>query len=350
MQTKKKVWLKDSWRICLDDMEKEFEIYKLLEEKKVRNIAPMVCGGDVAGQMTITQKYAGATWCSGKVDLLSHHHYRLVLGIIGRPLNDFKSTKEMVRAVHHAFLAHWEAYSLANILHRDISGGNILIVEDGDTTRGILIDWDLSKKMKVRAEAGGNWWIGTWQFVSARILRNRFKLHEYQDDMESFLHVLTYHSLRYRPRTLISYYSEMYDVFEASKERGAGNKVLGGKGKLHFFAYSLLQSHEFMKTLPSPLVELIREVRKPFHYFYADRGALEEEVMFRKVAAVEQVRSAHFFFDIWEKHLASDAWPMDDKSEDQLGPPPSTSHSRGEKRKAESSIQQAGPKARKLDQ
>ncbi|TFY71106.1 hypothetical protein EVG20_g1881, partial [Dentipellis fragilis] len=43
MQTKKKVWLKDSWRICLDDMEKEFEIYKLLEEKKVRNIAPMVC-------------------------------------------------------------------------------------------------------------------------------------------------------------------------------------------------------------------------------------------------------------------------------------------------------------------
>jgi RIO-like serine/threonine protein kinase len=41
--------------------------------------------------------------------------------------------------------AHKEAFEKARILHRDISVGNILITEDG---RGILIDWDLCKRVK----------------------------------------------------------------------------------------------------------------------------------------------------------------------------------------------------------
>ncbi|TFY69132.1 hypothetical protein EVG20_g3282 [Dentipellis fragilis] len=204
-------------------------LWSLGGRRSVRNIAPLVCGGDVAGQMTVTQNFAGAAWRSGK---LPHQHNWLALGIIGRPLKDFKSTKEMVRAVYHAFIAHWDAYSLADVLHCDISGGNILIVDDGDTTRGILIDWDLSKKTKkVRAEARSNWWIGTWQFISAAILRNRFKVHEYQDDMESFLHVVTYHSLRYRPYPLISYHSGMHEMFEAAQECHVDDAILGGQGK-----------------------------------------------------------------------------------------------------------------------
>ena len=38
--------------------------------------------------------------------------------------------------------AHISAYENAQILHRDVSAGNILITDDGS---GILIDWDLSK-------------------------------------------------------------------------------------------------------------------------------------------------------------------------------------------------------------
>ena len=33
---------------------------------------------------------------------------------------------------------------MANILHRDISAGNIMITEEG---RGLLVDWDLSKSL-----------------------------------------------------------------------------------------------------------------------------------------------------------------------------------------------------------
>ena len=42
-------------------------------------------------------------------------------------------------------IAHTDAYNKTRILHRDISTGNILIAGDG---AGILIDWDLSKKVK----------------------------------------------------------------------------------------------------------------------------------------------------------------------------------------------------------
>ena len=41
--------------------------------------------------------------------------------------------------------AHKEAFEKAGILHRDISVGNILITPDG---RGLLIDWELCKRVK----------------------------------------------------------------------------------------------------------------------------------------------------------------------------------------------------------
>jgi RIO-like serine/threonine protein kinase len=47
-------------------------------------------------------------------------------------------------------MAHTDAYNKTQILHRDVSAGNILITEEG---KGILIDWDLSKKVKDDADA-----------------------------------------------------------------------------------------------------------------------------------------------------------------------------------------------------
>jgi RIO-like serine/threonine protein kinase len=46
-------------------------------------------------------------------------------------------------------VAHTAAYNKARILHRDVSAGNILITDQGG---GILIDWDLSKKVKEYAD------------------------------------------------------------------------------------------------------------------------------------------------------------------------------------------------------
>ena len=47
-------------------------------------------------------------------------------------------------------LAHRHAHDKANILHGDISTGNVVIAEEG---RGLLVDFDLSKFLD--ADAGG---------------------------------------------------------------------------------------------------------------------------------------------------------------------------------------------------
>ena len=50
------------------------------------------------------------------------------------------------------FLAHDAAYYDANILHRDISAGNIMISEGGG---GFLIDWDMCVRVEEGAEPSG---------------------------------------------------------------------------------------------------------------------------------------------------------------------------------------------------
>lgn len=41
--------------------------------------------------------------------------------------------------------AHQQAWELAGVLHRDVSSGNILILDDGEACVGILNDWDMCK-------------------------------------------------------------------------------------------------------------------------------------------------------------------------------------------------------------
>jgi len=120
-------------------------------------------------------------------------------------------------------LAHKYAYEDVGILHRDISVGNILITTAG----GLLIDWDLCKHVRDLTKAARQsertvsffhgdcayvviYFIfsvlqGTWQFIAARLLLDSTTTtHNLADDLESFLHVLTWMALRYTPHALDS--------------------------------------------------------------------------------------------------------------------------------------------------
>ncbi|KAH8984958.1 hypothetical protein EDB92DRAFT_1766970, partial [Lactarius akahatsu] len=97
---------------------------------------------------------------------------------------------------------HTEAYEWVKILHRDVSAGNILITEDGS---GILIDWDLSKK------------VGTWQFMSiARLQDSSTRLHEVSDDLESFFWVLLYLVVKCKSVGKINLSQNMQSIFDQS--------------------------------------------------------------------------------------------------------------------------------------
>ncbi|EMD37068.1 hypothetical protein CERSUDRAFT_114960, partial [Gelatoporia subvermispora B] len=73
------------------------------------------------------------------------YHMRFATKCVGRPLSTFTSTKEMVTAIKDAVIGHQNAWN-AGVLHRDISAGNVLIVEDhvGKPFKGFLSDFDHS--------------------------------------------------------------------------------------------------------------------------------------------------------------------------------------------------------------
>jgi hypothetical protein len=117
-------------------------------------------------------------------------------------------------AITHRCLAHQDAYK-ANILHRDISPGNIIIDSFG---KGWLIDWDLSKPLTLSVETPrratrtvSNDYLllvmikanpeygpqGTWQFMSARLIGQQDGPHEFVDDLESSIYVLLWATLMY---------------------------------------------------------------------------------------------------------------------------------------------------------
>lgn len=102
---KRKVFLKDSWQVDMPDIEKEGATYQLLHEKKVRNIAPCSAAGDIEDHATLTHTFQDELWaCKPTKLLIPHHHYCLVLDIIGQCLTDFSSSLEMLRCVRDALI------------------------------------------------------------------------------------------------------------------------------------------------------------------------------------------------------------------------------------------------------
>ncbi|KAI0315902.1 kinase-like domain-containing protein, partial [Amylostereum chailletii] len=192
------VWIKDSWRLNKSYVRKEADVYRLLMEAEVPHVASMVCGGDVDAQETQSQNFVKAPWaCETDEVRQSKIHHRVVLSTIGRPLKKFTSTRELTTATRDAIEAHSVVFTKLNILHGNISAGNILITQDG---RGMLIDWDLAIDL---AQESRSALAGTWQFISAALFDGKgTKPHSLQDDLESFVHVFVYHIVRYRPTSV----------------------------------------------------------------------------------------------------------------------------------------------------
>ncbi|KAF8502325.1 hypothetical protein F5888DRAFT_1871862 [Russula emetica] len=197
------VLVKDSWRVLLKDIKPEGELYDLLHWGKVDNIPSCLSAGDVGADIyhqTQTHKVGNDM----NYKLTPHRHYRIVLGTIGRKLEEFKCTREFVNAMYAALKAHKAAHDIG-ILHRDISPGNILIACDDELDHndpheskiqgGLLIDWDLSKVIDRDDEHSGSTArqqtrTGTWQFMAAELIERPKIRHTFSHDLESFFWVL----------------------------------------------------------------------------------------------------------------------------------------------------------------
>ncbi|KAG2030244.1 hypothetical protein BDR03DRAFT_878788, partial [Suillus americanus] len=182
------VMFKDSWRVSLPDVLPEGETYKLLNDANVRNVATCIACHDVPSlpqQHAQTFKFSNASWALSHGALTPHIHYRLVLNLVGKPLVLFTSSRQVVKAVRDALIAHEDACNKVGVLHRDLSPGNIVM----DGAIGILIDWDLAKLLRIQGPRQTTR-TGTWQFMSAKLVENKHATHTIEDDLESSFYVI----------------------------------------------------------------------------------------------------------------------------------------------------------------
>ena len=103
------MFLKDSWRVEVEDLSDEDSIYAKLKEGNVPFIPEVLCAGDVSVdgevQRTCTEQIARDTEASWKVDSSrsrSHVHHRL-LQELAYPLSTSANSEEYVRAFRDAF-------------------------------------------------------------------------------------------------------------------------------------------------------------------------------------------------------------------------------------------------------
>ncbi|KAM5541094.1 hypothetical protein V8D89_005227 [Ganoderma adspersum] len=250
------VWLKDAWRTAHILTGTEGDVLQTLNDAGVQNIPTLLCHGDVHDQSTVTGEWweraqsltslpspscmsssapssctlAGSTSPSSKKrkrveddaedptlrsqadgPLRQHKHYRIVVAEVALPLDRFRNGRQLASIVLDAMQAHCQAATNPKtlVLHRDISGGNILIYprvtrnEDGTHAmvwRGILSDWELSRPVDddhSPSKATQAEQMGTYQFMSVNLLSHPSKPVKISDELESFFHVLVYYSIRH---------------------------------------------------------------------------------------------------------------------------------------------------------
>ncbi|KAM5544092.1 hypothetical protein V8D89_002278 [Ganoderma adspersum] len=155
-------------------------------------------------------------------------HVRLVVAEVGRPVTRFRNTKELVMAFRDAIIGHRDAMARGGILHRDISAGNILIVDDPalqDQFCGFIHDFDYSSMTRsvprddilcLSATEVNELLLaddiygfltqrtGTWFYMAIPLLptNSSRRVHAIRHDLESFFWVLLWVVLRHTNYTL----------------------------------------------------------------------------------------------------------------------------------------------------
>ncbi|KAF7439765.1 hypothetical protein PC9H_000101 [Pleurotus ostreatus] len=211
------MFLKEQWRSTA--LRQEIDILRDLNDKGVEHVPTLICGGVLPGQVTQTGLYA--TGRSGEKEIAERAHVRFVVLEVGRPLERFSSSKEMFKAVYDAFQGI-QAFEKCNLLHRDVSGGNILLLSNG----GLLIDWDMAAKADGEEHGTTS---GTWDFMSIDLLGSTGLPHKVSDDLESFLWVVLYYGLLYLPHNKVDELEKIIHViFEEYTNYG---EAKGGQGK-----------------------------------------------------------------------------------------------------------------------
>ena len=117
----------------------------------------------------------------------------------GRPLSNFQSVSELLRAIRDAIKVHQALFLDGRILHRDVSESNMVITnpKENDGLSGMLIDLELGIVVEdgKNTRTGNQRMTDTRKFMAIEVVRMAFRdkqrdlEHTYRHDMESFFYV-----------------------------------------------------------------------------------------------------------------------------------------------------------------
>ncbi|KAI0074797.1 hypothetical protein K474DRAFT_1709534 [Panus rudis PR-1116 ss-1] len=273
------VFLKDYWRNHHSKMQIESEAFDILDKLDIPFTPITFSAGDVFtdgfAQISTSQCIANVPRVKWRrpcraFDTLIHHR---IVQQLAFPLSMFNNAKELVQVTRDAVQALTDTYLQAGLLHRDVSCNNILISgpdSPDDAGRGVLNDWDIA--CKVSASSGG-----TWRFMSTRLLQDRQKSHDIDDDLESTFWVLLYTAVHHCKHTG-QFDSDIFDEVSVTYHNGS-RVTCGGFAKLGFLLTSSL-----VFRCPA-LNALITDLRKLWcHHYYTERYSHPRSKVHRPVS------------------------------------------------------------------
>lgn len=124
-------------------------------------------------------------------------HRRVILSDYGKLLYKASSRVAMLTSLSDCIEGYKSLYTLAGILHSDISVGNLMMNEDDDNPswRGFIIDLDFAIKVKRHESLRARGKTGTKVFMAIGVLHG--EKHSFMHDLESFFWVLFWICIHY---------------------------------------------------------------------------------------------------------------------------------------------------------
>ncbi|KAH9026933.1 hypothetical protein EDB83DRAFT_2319707 [Lactarius deliciosus] len=254
VQRKKAVYMKDLWQIVMDNAMSEGLVHQMLNKNKVKNIPPCVDFGNV--------------------------------DVIGKRLQDFGSSCELVRAVRAA------------------------IIDDPTFDGGLLIDWDMCKVKDRQGGSSRKARTGTWQFMAADLVMDPCTTHSFIHDLKSTFYVLLWLALQY-----------MKNSWKAGIRSNFINTTMnpqifgdtGGRGKVNFMG-NCKALQDFSITSNDPLTSLIRKLKDVLSIWYVKDSSPQLEA-FMPLKDYELLDYNHdVIIKLFDEALENQKWPPTDSA------------------------------------
>ncbi|KAH7107166.1 hypothetical protein BKA62DRAFT_230047 [Auriculariales sp. MPI-PUGE-AT-0066] len=257
-------YLKDSWPVK-SLAGHECEVLKDLRKHNVPHVPTLICGGPIERQSSICPSEVSEEWNKGCRKFDPRTHQRFLVREIGfhlaEPLEPTpqSQSRDLIARLKEALIAHRDAWKM-DILHRDISDGNVLHYRHCDkpgdtaTVTALLLDWDLAKRKGQEQKRRER--TGTWFFHSINLLSTSMNPQCELDDLESFVWLVVYLFLRFLRRTTHGKNSGAYtkwlidSIFDEATFNPVLRRWVGGGEK-----YRLVTNGHGIKILGKSTIE-----------------------------------------------------------------------------------------------